>query len=414
MAEANPVAPPQVLGAYEVLEKIAEGGMSSVHKGRHRETGAVVAIKILSPECAANKVLRQRFLQEYRAISLLRHPHLVRAIDGGEEDGTSFLVMEYVVGEDLWQRIERDGPLPEAEAVRVICQVAEALETAHAKGIIHRDVKPGNVLLTPQGQVKLADLGLAKDLSAEVELTRPDQGLGTPNFIAPEQFANAKNAGVRCDVYGVAATLYMAVTGELPFPADCIPLVLRKKINDDLVPPRQLVPGLSESVDWAIRRAMRANPGERHASCREFRNALTGQSEGGSASSPAARAASGGKAGKSASRGPAEERRVSVRYPRVLPTRCNRNNSIHPGDADVQDCWEAAVQDLSADGMGIVLNRRFEPGTVLTADLRSSNQRFERTVEMSVARVRRADRGFWIHGCVFASPLSKEDLRKFL
>src|SRR5262245_4660250 len=123
MAEEIPVAAPQVLGAYEVLEKIAEGGMSSVHKGRHQETGAAVAIKILSAECAANKVLRQRFFQEFRATSLLRHPHLVRAIDGGEEDGTSYLVMEYVVGEDLLQRIEREGPLPEAEAVRIICQV---------------------------------------------------------------------------------------------------------------------------------------------------------------------------------------------------------------------------------------------------------------------------------------------------
>jgi serine/threonine protein kinase len=413
MAEATPVATPEVLGAYDVLEKIADGGMSTVHKARHRETGAVVAVKILSTEAVPNGVLRQRFYQEFRAASLLRHPNLVRAIDGGQEDGTSYLVMEYVAGEDLWQRIEREGRLNEAEAVRVICQVADALEAAHARGIIHRDVKPANVLLTPEGQAKLGDLGLAKDLGADVELTRPDQGLGTPNFIAPEQFGDAKHAGVRCDVYGAAATLYTAVTGKVPFAARGIPSVFKKKINNDLVPPRELVAGLSERVDWAIRRALRANPEERHASCREFSNALKGESAG-SGATRAARVATAGKARGSSSRAPEAERRVSVRYPCTLETRCNRNNSIHPGEADAQDSWEGAVKDVSAGGIGLLLSRRFEPGTILTAELRTSNQLFERDVELRVARVKRAPRGFWLHGCVFAQPLSKQELRKLL
>jgi serine/threonine protein kinase len=413
MAIANPATSPQTLGDYEVLEKIADGSMTSVHKGRHRETGKIVAIKILWPEFAANKVLRERFHQEFRVASLLRHPHLVRALDGGEGDGTSYLVMEYVEGEDLWQLIERDGPLPEPQAVRVICQVAEALSAAHARGIIHRDVKPDNILLTSNGQAKLADLGLSKDLRAEIELTRPDQGLGTPNFIAPEQFTNAKQAGVRCDVYALGATLYMAVTGKMPFQARGIPAVLKKKIDNALVLPRQIVPDLSERVDWAIRRAVRANPDERHATCLDFSNALTGQTDE-RGTSPAASVARAGEVRGPSSRSPESERRVSVRYPCSLQTQCNRNNSIHLDEIARQDSWEATIQDLSAEGIGLLVNRRFERGTILTVDLRGSKHGFERSMELRVTRVTRATRGSWLHGCVFAEPLSKTELRKLL
>jgi serine/threonine protein kinase len=411
MALATPTSTPQVLGDYEVLDKIGEGSMSTVHKGRHRETGAVVAIKILLAEYASNKVLRDRLHQEFRAASLLRHPHLVRAIDGGQEDGTSYLVMEYVAGEDLWQRIERDGPLPEAEAVRIITQVAKALDVAHARGFIHRDVKPDNILLTTDGQAKLADLGLAKDRSADVGLTRPQQGLGTPNFMAPEQFADAKNAGIRCDVYSLAATLYMAVTGKLPFEARNIAAIHKKKANNELVPPRQLVPDLSERVDWAIRRALRAKPEERSASCLEFANALTGQSAE-QAPSPAATAAREGR--ELSARPPAAERRLSARYACTLQIRCDRDSSIHPGPAEQEDCWDATVENLAAGGLGLRVRRRFEPGTLLTVNLCGSGQRPPRTLEMRVTRVRRGTRGSWYHGCVFAQPLSADELRKLL
>jgi serine/threonine protein kinase len=413
MSVASSATTPQILGKYEVLEKIAEGSMNTVHKGRNRETGATVAIKILLPEFESNRVLRERLHQEFRSANLLHHPHLIRVLDGGQENGTSYLVMEYVAGEDLWQRIEREGALPEDQAVRIICQVAEALSAAHARGIIHRDVKPDNILLSTDGQAKLTDLGLAKDLRAEIDLTRPDQGLGTPNFIAPEQFTHAKQAGVRCDVYALGATLYMAVTGKLPFEARGIPAVLKKKIDNDLLLPRQLVPDLSERVDWAIRRAVRANPDERHATCQEFSNALTGQS-GGRGDSRATSAVTAGEERKSSAGNPGPERRASVRYPCSLPTQCNRSSSIHEGETEPQDCWEATVQDLSAEGIGILVNRRFEPGTILTVDLRNSKQGFQRSMELRVIHVRRAARGSWFHGCIFAEPLSKLELRKLL
>jgi serine/threonine protein kinase len=211
-------------------------------------------------------VLRQRFQEEFRVGSTLRHPGFVRALAFGQEGATYYLVMEYVDGGDLWQRLEQGGPLPEREAVHVIVQVARALHEAHRHGIIHRDVKPDNILLTADGAAKLCDLGLINDLEGELQLTRTGRGLGTPNFISPEQFHDAREAGVPSDVYSLGATLYMAVTGELPFRSRSLAATLKKKVNNELIPPRDLAPDLSESVDWAIRRAVQANPAQRHAS----------------------------------------------------------------------------------------------------------------------------------------------------
>jgi serine/threonine protein kinase len=268
----------QTVGNYELLEKIAEGGMGTVYKGRHRETGQIVAIKIVPPHLTGNTVMLKRFEKEFRAASQLNHPNVVRALDYGTNGSTPFLVMEFVDGESLGQKIERDGRLNEAEALRIIVQVAQGLHRAHKQGMIHRDVKPDNVLVTPDGQAKLADLGLVKEVEADLNLTRTGRGLGTPHFMAPEQFRNAKNADVRCDIYSLGATLYMMVTGELPFKS-CGPLdAWMKKINNELMAPRDLVPDLSERLDWAIRRAMSADPEQRPTTCREFVEDLTGRS----------------------------------------------------------------------------------------------------------------------------------------
>src|SRR5262249_34870638 len=152
--------------------------------------------------------------------------------DFGHEQGLPYLVMEFVEGETLGQRIEREGRLTEDEAIRVIAQVAQGLQKAHRLGLVHRDVKPDNILLTRDGQAKLTDLGLVKDADSDLNLTRTGRGLGTPIFMAPEQFRRAKDADARCDIYSLAATLYMMVTGTLPFEA-CGPLdAWMKKINN--------------------------------------------------------------------------------------------------------------------------------------------------------------------------------------
>jgi eukaryotic-like serine/threonine-protein kinase len=268
----------QSIGNYDLIEKVAEGGMGSVYRAKHRETGQMVAIKIMPPHMAGNPVLLKRFEQEFRAASLLDHPNIVRALDYADNGSAPYLVMEFVEGESLGQKIERDGRMTESEAIRIVAQVAQGLHRAHKQGMIHRDVKPDNVMVTPDGQAKLADLGLVKEVEADLNLTRTGRGLGTPHFMAPEQFRNAKHADVRCDIYALGATLYMMVTGEMPFRSNGPLDAWMKKIHNELTPPRQVVPDLTERVDWAIRRAMSADPEKRPGTCREFVEDLTGHS----------------------------------------------------------------------------------------------------------------------------------------
>jgi eukaryotic-like serine/threonine-protein kinase len=266
------------VNSYDLVEQIAEGGMGTVYKGRHRETGQIVAIKIVPEGMANNQTLHGRFQKEFTAASKIDHPNVVRALEYGVLGGRPYLVMEFVDGESLGQRIERDGRIPEAEAIRIIALAAQGLHHAHKNGMVHRDVKPDNIMVTKDGEVKLADLGLVKQTENDVNLTRTGRGLGTPHFMAPEQFRNAKSADVKCDIYSMGATLYQMVTGELPFKSMGPLDAWMKKINNELTPPRKVVPQLSERIDWAILRAMSADPEKRPDSCREFVEDLTGHS----------------------------------------------------------------------------------------------------------------------------------------
>src|SRR5260370_21092960 len=266
------------VGSYDLLDQIAEGGMGTVYKGRNRESGQIVAIKIVPEGMADNHTLQTRLQKEFKAASNLDHPNVVRALEYGVLGGRPYLVMEFVDVESLGQRIERDGRIPEAEAIRIIALASQGLHHAHKNGMVHRDVKPDNIIVTKEGQGKLLDLGLVREADNDVNLTRTGRGLGTPHFMAPEQFRNAKNADVKCDIYSLGATLYQMITGELPFrsmgPLDA----WMKKINNELTPPIQLASDLSERIDWAILRAMSATPEKRPDSCRGVVEDLTGQS----------------------------------------------------------------------------------------------------------------------------------------
>jgi len=265
------------LGDYVLMDKIAEGGMGAVYRGRRADGGPVVAIKVIPHETARNKLLMKRFEQEFRAAALIDHPNVVRALDYSGTPPVPFLVMEYVPGLSLGELVEKRGKLSEAKAIHVLAQVCDGLHAAHKQGLIHRDVKPDNVLVTDDLTAKLTDLGLVRDVESDDNLTRTGKGLGTPHYMAPEQFRNAKHVDVRSDVYSLGATLYMAVTGKVPFdkcsPLDC----WLKKTRDDLPSAKSLVPELSDRVDFTIRRAMRANPAERQTSCREFMEDLLGE-----------------------------------------------------------------------------------------------------------------------------------------
>ncbi len=269
---------PQQVGNYDLIYKIAEGGMGAVFKAKHTVTGDIVAIKIIPPETAKNPVLLKRFEQEFRAASLFDHPNIVKAIEYCGTATSPFLVMEFVDGESLGQKVEKSGAIEEAEAVRIIGQVCDGLHRAHKQGLVHRDVKPDNVLMTSDGTAKLTDMGLVKDIEGEMNLTKTGRGLGTPHFMAPEQFRNAKNADVRCDIYSLGATLYMMLTAAVPFaktsPLDC----WLKKTKNEFDSPQKLNPRISERVNKAVLRSMSADPARRPASCREFIEDLTGQS----------------------------------------------------------------------------------------------------------------------------------------
>jgi serine/threonine protein kinase len=267
------------LGPYDLLELIGEGGAGKVYRARDRRTDQEVAVKVLSPEMAGSPLALKRFQQEFQLASALDHPNIVRALHHGSSAGTHYLVMELVPGESLGARVERDGPLPEGEAVRLIAQACEGMTYAHSRGMIHRDIKPDNLLVTPDGRLKLADLGLSKQLDAAADLTRTGRGLGTPHFMAPEQFRNAKNANASCDVYSLGATLYQLVTGELPFHGRSPVETFLLKEKGELIPPRALVPALSERTEAAILWAVRPDAKDRPASCQELLGALTGQAE---------------------------------------------------------------------------------------------------------------------------------------
>lgn len=399
-AKAAAGAPTTIGNKYDVLEKIAEGGAGTVYKCRERATGDVVAIKVVTPGSDAGPndkgtILLKRFEQEILAANKLHHPNLVRGLGYGQDGDALYLVMEYVDGESLWQRVQRLGRLPEAEAVDIIVQVGQALHRAHQKNIIHRDVKPENILVTADVRAKLTDLGLAKNTESSMDLTRPATGLGTPYYMAPEQFSDAKNAGVRCDVYSLAATLYMAVTGEIPFEARGLMGILKKKLANDITPPRQLVPSLSQHVDWAIRRSLRASPEQRHPSCLDFVQELLGAGPGDPSAPKAPKPV--------ASQPPGSERRAAIRFASTVKGSCQLINSE-------EECWPAKVLDISATGFGMILGRRFEPGTLLSVELQGTGAWQTRTLIARVVRVKTQPGRKWLIGCLFKSPLSEDEL----
>ena len=219
-------AVPHQIGDYDVLAKIAEGGMGTVYKGRHRSTGEIVAIKILPPATAKNPILLKRFEQEYRAAAGPR----------SSEHRPGHRVLRQRRRRRSWswssstanrsgQRSNATARCPRTRRFASSPRSARDCTEPTSRSLIHRDVKPDNILVNGDGMAKLTDLGLVKDVDNEMNLTKTGRGLGTPHFMAPEQFRNAKNADVRCDVYSLGATLYMMVTGEVPFgkvgPLEC-------------------------------------------------------------------------------------------------------------------------------------------------------------------------------------------------
>ena len=362
------------MGTYELHDAIGRGGSGTVYRGTHLPSGRSVAVKVLAAELALDPVTLRRFEQEFAAACRLTHPNIVRGLDFGIEKGVPFLVMEFIDGRNLGQHVRDHGPLEQAEALRLILQIADALRLAHNHKLIHRNVKPENILLAADGRALLTDLGLMKDLNASADSTRSRACLGTVAYMAPEQFENARHADVRSDLYGLASTLYFALTGVPPFRGRGNLAILRKKLNNEFAPPSQLVPALPAAVDLAIAAALDVSPARRPASCAEWVAAL-----GAATATPAEAAAERSKDAPpaEAAKPKARNRRAAARYPSGLGASCQRVQ----GSADY---WQAEIQDISLTGLRMSLDRRFEAGTVLTLEILDEHGK---GISKSLARV---------------------------
>jgi serine/threonine-protein kinase len=253
---------------YELEELVGTGGMSSVYRAHDRLLERDVALKVLHPQFTADTDYVERFRREARSVARLSHPSIVTVIDRGEQDGRQFIVFEYVRGENLKTLLQRVGPLPEEEAVRLALQIARALGFAHDNGLVHRDVKPQNVLLNGDGQAKVTDFGIARSLDVG-GLTQTGTVMGTSDYIAPEQ-ARGSQVDAQSDIYSLGTVLYELLTGEVPFPGDNFVAVALRHINEPPPSVRERRPNVSPRLDALIRRAMAKEPRDRFSSMDEL------------------------------------------------------------------------------------------------------------------------------------------------
>ena len=258
------------LGPYILLDLLGEGGMGRVYKAYHTRLGRVVALKVIRKEKLSKSNALQRFQQEIRAAAHLSHPNVVLALDADEADGTPFYAMEFVEGADLSKLVQQHGPIPYPIACEYIRQAALGLQHAFERGLVHRDVKPSNLLVTPRGQVKVLDLGLAmlKEVPGGENSGRVTQDglvIGTPDFLAPEQAQNPTGVDIRADVYGLGATLYYLITGKVPFDGESPTDKLLKHITEPPPSLRAARPEVPPGLDMLVQAMMAKRPDDRPA-----------------------------------------------------------------------------------------------------------------------------------------------------
>ncbi len=279
MADPFPQLRAALAGQYTIERELGRGGMATVYLAQDRKHGRPVAIKVLAPELAA-AVGRERFLREIETAARLTHPHILPLHDSGEADGLLYYVMPYVEGESLRDRLTREHQLPIEDAMSITREVASALSYAHSHDVIHRDVKPENILLSG-GEAIVADFGIAGALDAAggVNLTRTGVVLGTPAYMSPEQAAGDRALDGRSDVYGLGCVLYEMLTGEPPFTGPTSQAIIAKRFSDPVPSARRLRETISLPLDRAIVKALARAPADRFASTREFAEALRGPAE---------------------------------------------------------------------------------------------------------------------------------------
>ncbi len=268
---SDPLQSLRSLGEFRILRPLGEGGMGFVYLGYHEGEGKHVAIKVLADHLASNQSYVDRFYREAKSGSLLNHSNIVKSITAGQDRATlkHYLVLEFVDGSSARALLDRYGKLSVADAVHVALDIARALEHAHSRNVVHRDIKPDNILVTRSGVAKLADMGLAKRTDETSHLTVAKQGFGTPHYMPYEQAVNAKQADGRSDVYALGATLYHLVTGEVPFSGANHLEVVEKKSLGVFLPASALNPEVPPILDEIIDKMMARDPRDRYQTASE-------------------------------------------------------------------------------------------------------------------------------------------------
>jgi serine/threonine protein kinase len=256
-----------IAGRYELEKLVGSGGMSNVFRAHDRLLERTVALKILHEQYTRDEDYVERFRREARAVAQLAHPNIVTVIDRGEQEGRQFIVFEYVDGENVKELLNR-GPLEAREAIRLALQVARALSFAHERGLVHRDVKPQNVLLNEDGQAKVTDFGIARSLDVH-GVTQTGTVLGTSDYIAPEQ-ARGQKVDPKTDIYSLGVVLYELLSGEVPFSGDNFVAVAMRHVNDPVPSVLDRRPDCPVRLGLAIQRAMSKDPEDRFESMGDF------------------------------------------------------------------------------------------------------------------------------------------------
>ncbi|MEZ6184203.1 MAG: serine/threonine-protein kinase [Planctomycetota bacterium] len=258
------------IAGFQLLERLGEGAMGAVVKARKSDTGEIVALKILKPELAENQENVDRFVREAESARRLQHPSIVRAVQAGVSGDYYYFAMEFVQGQTGSDLIKAQGKLPERFGLFVVRSVAEALAHAWEQGVVHRDIKPDNIMITPQQEVKLTDLGLATFTGQESTLTMTGVVVGSPAYISPEQATGGKQLDTRSDIYSLGASLYHMLTGEVPYPGEQPLHVMLMHLNEPVPSARAVNPEVSVATERLIQRMMAKKPADRFQSPAEL------------------------------------------------------------------------------------------------------------------------------------------------
>lgn len=257
------------LGDFALQRELGQGGMGKVFLARQVSLDRLVAVKTLSRELSKKEGFIARFEREARSMAKIDHPNVLKIYAVDSAHGIHFAAIEYVDGQSLQKWLDQLGRLSVGDAVHLAIRCAEALRYAHAENMVHRDIKPDNILLTKKGVVKVADFGLAKAMDDDVSMTQSGTGLGTPLYMAPEQARNAKHVDSRCDIYALGVTLYHMLTGQLPYTGKTTLEVIMAKEKGRYASARTLRPELSERLDMIVDKMMAKDPAQRYKSCED-------------------------------------------------------------------------------------------------------------------------------------------------